>query len=57
MSMKLLNRMRKPVGVADMVLLEDISEDGILENLEDRYLKDEIYVGHVILLILHRHNT
>jgi myosin-1 len=27
-----------------MVLLEDISEDGIVENLHDRFLKDEIYV-------------
>ena len=45
MSMKLLNRMRKPIGVADMVLLEDISETGIVENLHDRYMKDEIYVG------------
>ncbi|EDQ85472.1 uncharacterized protein MONBRDRAFT_29200 [Monosiga brevicollis MX1] len=53
MSIKLLNRMKKPVGVADMVLLEDVSEDGIVENLHDRYLKDEIYtyIGNVIISV------
>ena len=38
-------RMRAPVGVNDMVLLEAVSEDGIVENLKQRYMKDEIYVS------------
>lgn len=38
-------RMRKPVGVADMVLLEAVTEESILSNLSQRYSKDEIYVS------------
>lgn len=44
MTLELLNRMKKPVGVADMVLLEEVSEDAIVQNLSERYKKDEIYV-------------
>ena len=45
MALELISkRMRKPVGVNDMVLLEEVSEDSIVDNLKERYLKDEIYV-------------
>ena len=36
------------VGVGDMVLLEDLSEDGLIENLWDRYNNKDIYVSNDI---------
>jgi len=31
-------------GVGDFVLLETVSEDAFMKNLEERFLKDRIYV-------------
>lgn len=36
------------VGVSDMVLLEPLSEDGLIENLWDRYNNKDIYVSNDI---------
>ena len=38
------------VGVSDMVLLESLSEDGLIENLWDRYNNKDIYVSSNIQL-------
>ena len=34
------------VGVGDMVLLESLTEDGLIENLWDRYNNKDIYVSN-----------
>ena len=36
--------MEERVGVADMILLDDITEDAILENIKERLNKGLIYV-------------
>ena len=40
------------VGVGDMVLLEPLSEDGLIENLWDRYNNKDIYVSDDIQLFI-----
>jgi myosin heavy subunit len=39
------NLLQKTVGVGDLVLLEDISEEAILENLRKRLIAGDIYVS------------
>eukprot|EP00029_Vermamoeba_vermiformis_P011292 TRINITY_DN616_c1_g2_i1.p1 TRINITY_DN616_c1_g2~~TRINITY_DN616_c1_g2_i1.p1 ORF type:complete len:1008 (-),score=401.27 TRINITY_DN616_c1_g2_i1:84-3056(-) len=45
--------MAQPRGVDDLVLLEDISQEGILKTLKQRYDNDLIYtyIGHVLVAV------
>ena len=45
MSAMLDNMFKKAVGIADMVLLDSVSEDGIVANLQQRLKAGEIYVS------------
>ena len=52
MAFALIKKMKQPVGVGDMVLLDTVDEDSIVQNLKERVLKDEIYVRFPLLLLL-----
>ena len=43
--------MGSKAGVDDLVLLDDISEGGILKTLESRYKADQIYVQGISLTL------
>lgn len=47
MAFALMKKMKEPVGVGDMVLLDAVDEDHIVENLKKRVLEDEIYVSNL----------
>eukprot|EP00043_Microstomoeca_roanoka_P019563 m.222390 g.222390 ORF g.222390 m.222390 type:complete len:1269 (+) comp17020_c3_seq1:113-3919(+) len=53
MAFALIKKMKQPVGVGDMVLLDEVDEDHIVENLKQRVLKDEIYtyIGNVVISV------
>lgn len=38
-------------GIEDMIQMDNLSEEGILQNLKLRYLSDHIYVSFSIFLI------
>eukprot|EP00049_Salpingoeca_infusionum_P014796 m.281237 g.281237 ORF g.281237 m.281237 type:complete len:1273 (+) comp15751_c6_seq10:306-4124(+) len=44
-------KMKAPVGVNDMVLLDSVDEEAMVANLSERALKDEIYtyIGDVVI--------
>lgn len=44
-----VENMSKPVGIDDMIRLGDLTEDGILENLQERYLAEIVYVSNQVL--------
>lgn len=37
------------IGYEDMTTMENMTLDGVLENLKDRFHEDLIYVGHSLL--------
>lgn len=45
--------LKDPVGVTDMVLLADITEEEILKNVQARFNDGEIYtyIGHVVVSV------
>jgi len=47
----------KGEGVPDFVLLDDISEDAVMENIKIRYGKDIIYVRTCLFCLFHLRDT
>jgi len=45
--------LKDPVGVTDMVLLDKITEDALLKNLNKRFDEGEIYtyIGNVVVSV------
>lgn len=44
------------VGVGDMVLLEPLTEDSFIQNLKNRFDRDEIYVSFFFCLSFYTDN-
>jgi len=40
------------VGIEDMIKMDNLSEEGILKNIKERYLADFIYVRTLLLILI-----
>ena len=43
--------MNNEAGVADMVLLDPVTEDALLQNLKDRFAASKIYVSKTFVIV------